>query len=129
MMTRPSDPAFVSTDGLPIDPVCGMEVDPDTELRADYGGHTYYFCNPSCLTRFTADPRAALRPAPPRQTSKFVRSRAFIGSAAAAYCGMTTPSTSFSRACQYAAEPPISSYEPLMAASFSRAEAAIRFSN
>ena len=65
MMTRPSDPAFVSADRLPIDPVCGMEVDPDTELRADYGGHTYYFCNPSCLTRFTADPRAALRPAPP----------------------------------------------------------------
>lgn len=40
-----------------IDPVCGMTVDPHTTtLRADYHGHTYYFCNPSCLTKFIADP-------------------------------------------------------------------------
>ena len=44
----------------PIDPVCGMEVDPSTELRADHKGRTYYFCHPSCLERFTADPESFL---------------------------------------------------------------------
>ena len=41
---------------LPIDPVCGMEVDPSTDLHTDYRGTTYYFCHPSCLDRFTANP-------------------------------------------------------------------------
>ena len=50
---------------LPIDPVCGMEVDPATDLRTDYQGTTYYFCNPSCLERFTADPAAFLEPRQP----------------------------------------------------------------
>jgi Cu+-exporting ATPase len=50
---------------LPIDPVCGMEVDPATDLRTDYNGQTYYFCNPSCLERFTADPESFLSPSEP----------------------------------------------------------------
>jgi len=37
-----------------------MEVDPATDLRSDYQGTTYYFCHPSCLERFTADPNAFL---------------------------------------------------------------------
>jgi Cu+-exporting ATPase len=40
----------------PIDPVCGMTVDPATRLRTDHGGTTYYFCGPSCLARFQANP-------------------------------------------------------------------------
>ena len=44
-----------------IDPVCGMTVDPQTaKHRADYGGQTYYFCNPSCRTKFVADPQKYL---------------------------------------------------------------------
>jgi len=43
-------------ESLPIDPVCGMEVDPSTDLRTDYNGTTYFFCHPSCLERFTANP-------------------------------------------------------------------------
>ncbi|HMF41874.1 MAG TPA: heavy metal translocating P-type ATPase, partial [Polyangia bacterium] len=40
-----------------IDPVCGMTVDPhDAAGSAEYRGRTYYFCNPSCLERFTASP-------------------------------------------------------------------------
>ena len=31
---------------LPIDPVCGMEVDPSTDLRTDHKGTTYFFCHP-----------------------------------------------------------------------------------
>jgi Cu+-exporting ATPase len=53
----------MATDTLPIDPVCGMEVDPGTDLKTDYKGSTYYFCHPSCLDRFTADPEAVLHPA------------------------------------------------------------------
>jgi Cu+-exporting ATPase len=35
-----------------------MAVDPATAAGSTtYEGHTYYFCNPACLTRFQADPR------------------------------------------------------------------------
>jgi Cu+-exporting ATPase len=52
-----------------LDPVCGMSVNPARAAgRYEYKGQTYYFCNPSCLARFKADPEAYLRPvetAPP----------------------------------------------------------------
>ena len=48
---------------MPIDPVCGMTVDPATAAGSyDYQGTSYYFCNPSCLTRFKADPESFLQP-------------------------------------------------------------------
>jgi Cu+-exporting ATPase len=53
---------------MAIDPVCGMTVDPATPLRTQHGGTTYYFCAPSCLERFRADPERYLAPktaAPP----------------------------------------------------------------
>src|SRR4051794_12618793 len=46
-----------------IDPVCGMTVDPaDAAGSHRYNGKTYYFCNPSCLERFKADPQKYLEP-------------------------------------------------------------------
>ncbi|WP_448762065.1 heavy metal translocating P-type ATPase [Acinetobacter tandoii] len=45
-----------------IDPVCGMSVDPNTELKTDYQQQTYYFCNPSCLDKFKGDPEFYLIP-------------------------------------------------------------------
>jgi P-type Cu+ transporter len=45
-----------------IDPVCGMSVAITTDLKTDYKDHTYYFCNPSCLEKFKADPEAYLIP-------------------------------------------------------------------
>ncbi len=40
-----------------IDPVCGMAVDPASAAGShQHGGKTYYFCNPSCLERFKAEP-------------------------------------------------------------------------
>ena len=40
-----------------IDPVCGMSIDPsDAAGEHFYQGQTYSFCNPSCLTKFKADP-------------------------------------------------------------------------
>ena len=39
-----------------------MSVDPNTELKTDYQQQTYYFCNPSCLDKFKADPEFYLIP-------------------------------------------------------------------
>jgi Cu+-exporting ATPase len=48
-----------------IDPVCGMTVDPATAAgKFDYEGETYYFCNPNCLRKFSADPQGYLNKAP-----------------------------------------------------------------
>ena len=42
-----------------LDPVCGMTIDPnDAAGSAEYNGQAYYFCHPSCLERFQADPGA-----------------------------------------------------------------------
>ncbi|OAL81375.1 ATPase [Acinetobacter sp. SFB] len=49
-----------------IDPVCGMSVDIATDLKTDYQAKTYYFCNPSCLDTFKADPEFYLIPADQR---------------------------------------------------------------
>jgi P-type Cu+ transporter len=44
-----------------IDPVCGMTVDPAQAAgSSEYGGTTYYFCNPHCKTRFDANPQSFL---------------------------------------------------------------------
>src|SRR5262245_31869262 len=47
-----------------VDPVCGMTVDPARAAgEYDYKGTTYYFCNPSCLAKFKANPEKFLTPA------------------------------------------------------------------
>ena len=39
------------------DPVCGMDVDPQTaKFRAEHEGRPYYFCSAGCRTKFIADP-------------------------------------------------------------------------
>jgi Cu+-exporting ATPase len=39
------------------DPVCGMDVDPDTSAaRSEYEGTTYYFCAEGCKLAFDEDP-------------------------------------------------------------------------
>jgi P-type Cu+ transporter len=38
------------------DPVCGMEVPPDTPLKAAYQGQEYFFCSEHCLTEFNKNP-------------------------------------------------------------------------
>ena len=43
------------------DVVCGMTVDPATaKYRTTHAGQTFYFCSPSCQTRFEADPQRYL---------------------------------------------------------------------
>ena len=41
-----------------VDPVCGMQVNPDTagERKSSYKGKTYYFCSDICKRSFDADP-------------------------------------------------------------------------
>jgi len=53
-----------------MDPVCGMDVTPEEAAGSwQYRGHTFYFCNESCLERFQADPEAFLAP-PAGQTAQ-----------------------------------------------------------
>ena len=45
------------------DPVCGMSVSPATaKWKHTHEGTTYYFCNPRCAERFSADPQKYLAP-------------------------------------------------------------------
>jgi len=47
--------------GAALDPVCGMPVDPRAaKNRADYCGHTYYFCSAGCRAKFLNDPQKYL---------------------------------------------------------------------
>ena len=40
-----------------LDPVCGMTISPEDAVgHVRHEGHTYYFCNESCLGKFKADP-------------------------------------------------------------------------
>jgi YHS domain-containing protein len=42
---------------IEIDPVCGMEVDPETsDLKTEHDGRTYWFCGRGCLLDFRDDP-------------------------------------------------------------------------
>jgi YHS domain-containing protein len=43
------------------DPVCGMEIDPNTAAgKSEYNGQTYYFCSPGCKKSFDKDPEQYL---------------------------------------------------------------------
>ena len=40
-----------------MDPVCGMEVDPEHAAgHSEYAGQTYHFCSAGCKARFDAEP-------------------------------------------------------------------------
>ena len=42
---------------MEIDPVCGMEVDPQGAAGSfEHKGATYYFCSQGCLEDFKEDP-------------------------------------------------------------------------
>jgi len=51
-------------DETATDPVCGMKVSVATARhKAVHDGHTYFFCSPKCLQKFTAEPLRYLKPA------------------------------------------------------------------
>ncbi len=47
---------------MPIDPVCGMQVDEKTAAATyEYKGTVYYFCAPGCKAAFEKDPEKYLQ--------------------------------------------------------------------
>ncbi len=58
---KPSSPVVTVKD-----PVCGMQVNPDSAAGSHlHEGQTYYFCCTGCLDKFRADPAKYLGPKPP----------------------------------------------------------------
>ena len=49
-----TDGRLMHPDERPVDPVCGMRVDPGAPRGGtfDHAGVTYYFCSPGCRTKF-----------------------------------------------------------------------------
>jgi Cu+-exporting ATPase len=48
---------MVENSQKPIDPVCGMGVDPAAAAaNVEHDGTTYYFCSTACAATFNADP-------------------------------------------------------------------------
>lgn len=46
---------------MEIDPVCKMEVDPETaRWKSEYHGKMYYFCAPGCKRSFEKEPEKYL---------------------------------------------------------------------
>ena len=42
---------------MPVDPVCGMDVDPAKAAgKREYKGKTYYFCSDHCVKKFDSHP-------------------------------------------------------------------------
>src|SRR5581483_7453197 len=59
-------PILPSEETSSLDPVCGMTVNPATaQASTEYQGRTYYFCCPSCLQKFQANPDRYLAGAAP----------------------------------------------------------------
>jgi len=50
---------------MPIDPICGMTVDPSSPLRYEHEGQTFYFCCESCRRKFVAQTSGLAPPPPP----------------------------------------------------------------
>ncbi len=51
------------SDSMAIDPICGMELDPQTaEYKSEYKGKTYYFCSFDCKKQFDMEPEAHMNP-------------------------------------------------------------------
>ncbi|HEY5526326.1 MAG TPA: YHS domain-containing protein [Candidatus Anoxymicrobiaceae bacterium] len=59
---------------MAVDPVCGMDVEPDNAAaRSTYKGKTYYFCAQMCKTKFDAEPDKYLAEAGPTKAGWFSR--------------------------------------------------------
>lgn len=49
-----------------VDPVCDMFVEPEGAITQEYGGVTYYFCEPVCRDTFNDEPERWVPPPPER---------------------------------------------------------------
>ena len=57
---------LMHSDERPVDPVCGMRVDPGAPRGGtfDHAGVTYYFCSPGCRAKFAEDPEMWVKSGP-----------------------------------------------------------------
>jgi len=56
---------------MAIDPVCGMDVDPQSAAgKAEYKGKTYFFCAKACKEKFQENPERYLSQTPQRETGR-----------------------------------------------------------
>jgi YHS domain-containing protein len=46
---------------MPVDPVCGIEMDEDLATIHEYNGKKYYFCCEGCKSIFSRKPRKYLK--------------------------------------------------------------------
>ena len=53
-----------------LDPVCGMEIEPQPESpRSAYGGETFFFCSDACKRKFDAEPDKFANAGGPRESA------------------------------------------------------------
>ena len=50
------DGQFAAIATMATDPVCGMSVEREKAISAEWGGQVYYFCARGCRDEFAADP-------------------------------------------------------------------------
>ena len=61
----------------PLDPVCGMTVEPDQSAgKFTFQGQTYFFCSTSCLEQFSAEPAKFLSGPPAKPAHGGEKTRA-----------------------------------------------------
>ncbi len=81
------------------DPVCGMVVDPAAARGSHtHEGRTYYFCSPSCLEKFRADPHRYL---PRSQENRPAGAAQPSGQALDPVCGMTVDPATAAGSAEY----------------------------
>lgn len=88
--TRLKATASSAQSGHPIDPVCGMSVDPAAagDKKSVYQGQTYYFCSTQCRDAFEKEPARYLKKSPNTDQAEKVRR------AKDPVCGMTVDASS-----------------------------------
>jgi YHS domain-containing protein len=60
----PAAPAAAPAEESAVDPICGMTVVvAQAKHVAEWGGRSWYFCNPRCRARFLATPERWAAPA------------------------------------------------------------------
>jgi Cu+-exporting ATPase len=95
----------MKTEQTVVDPVCGMEVDPEHAAgSSEHAGHTYHFCSAGCKARFDAEPEvfaAAAAQADPHPHPASHDARAMRGAA-----GDTPPPANGTRAPLHIAPAP-----------------------
>ena len=84
---HPAQPNASAKEGHVVDPVCGMSVVPGSAKggSAEFGGATYWFCNPRCREKFQANPGAYLHKAAQPETAGTPKAVPPPASRAAAY--------------------------------------------